>query len=240
VKHYQRSNDVRLHRGAAAVDRARDLGLDLPAPVAAAADLVDQLEARRRQLPNDAEARRQTVEALLAQPSVNIAKLAAAEWVRDVESAALVQALDIARQKLTHTVAQFADELVVACRTSYFDPALAVVAAAAALPPSAAVNDLVMAGEADQARTLLDAGPAAERLTAAWKFRDGLYRGETAPMVHGRWKTAPEWTGGEDLTGLDRLLFGLRHGGELWLPTYTEADAADQALRADRRAKVAA
>lgn len=241
MRHYQRSNDVRLHRGSAAIDRAKSLGLALPDPVAAAADLVDQLEARRRQLPNDAEARRQTVEALLAQPSVNLSKLAAAEWARDVESNALVQAIDIARQKLTHTVAQYADALVVEARRKIFDPALELVTAATVYAPGTTTTNMILAGDPDAARVLVDATTAAERLSLAYRFRDGLFQGATQGLETARWKTprAIDWTGAEDLQGLQRLLHGLQ-ASELWFPTYAEADAADQALRADRRVKVAA
>lgn len=216
-----------------------DLGLTPPKDMKAAADHLAALEVRLKALPSEIEARRPTVDALAADPAADLTELAQAELLRDVESQALAEATARARDRLTAVTLQLADELVIQAREKVFAPALAKLAAAAALPRNADLAQLVAAGRQKDAEALTLAPIAAEQIRACLSLRDRLCRNETARLACRVWKnpSSIDWAGAEATTGTERYVEGLRRGGELWLGTYAEVDDADRQAKAAAKAK---
>jgi len=245
VKTYARSTRRGLDRGRLRLADVEALGLPVPKNIATIAARLDQLEARRRSLPDDYATRAETVAALLADPGTDIAGHAAAEWTRDVEAFAVREAIDTTALELSAAVAGHADQFVVAARKQVFEPAVEVLTRVAALGGEN-LSTAVRAGRHDDAATLVEGPIAAATVTQCLSMRDRFYRSETAGMPHRVWAnpTDIDWTGAESATGLDRYLHGLRHGGRLHLATFTEledlAREADRARRAAVRAQFAA
>jgi hypothetical protein len=227
MKTYTRSTNYRLGRGRLGLEAVRSLDLDLPEPVAEAEAKLAALHQRRGQIPSSDAVRGTTVAALLEDPTVDLAALAAAEIARDVEDSATMEAVDRMAESLSHLVAAHADDFVVAARAKVFEPAVATLTAAAALEPSATLSDLVKAKRNDDAHLLTEAPLAAARVRECFTLRDRLYRNETNGMPHSRWENpeALDRDALSNLQGLDWFVAGIRQCGRLWLGTYAELDA---------------
>lgn len=234
MKRYSRSTNYRLHRGRSVLDRLHDLGITPPAEVATAAGVLDALEQRRRDLPDEHALRARTVEALMADPAADVHDLALAEHARDVEARALAEALDRASEALSRAVFHASDEIVAAARREIFEPSAKILTAVAQLPAGTTLSDLVRSKATKDAEAMTLAPLAAEKLRLCFTLRDALAHGETARLAHRTWKnpTDIDWTGAESATGVDRYVHGIRRGGQLWLGTYAELEHLD--LEADR------
>lgn len=243
MKQFRRdSSNHRNRSGGLIVTEARKLGLKLPEQVTAAAALVDALESRLRALPDQNAARAETVGVLLGKPDADIAKLAASEVSRDVLAGALAEAAERARAGLATVVLQNADAIVLEARTEVFEPAAAKLAQVAAIPAGLTLTDLVAAKRHADAEALSLAQISGEQVTACLTLRDRLARGEAAGLSTRVWRNGPQidWSGAESLTGTDRIVEGLRRGGELWLGLFSEIFDTDRQATAAAKAQKAA
>lgn len=218
----------------------------IPAPVADAAGHLRRLRDRMRGVATDRAHRQATVDALTADPDADIADSVASELTASVERNALVQAIDVARRRLAAEVAANSDELTASVRDAIFGPAVEqLVATAAATATGDTVTSLARAGDLDRARMLADAEVAADRVAQARALRRRIYTGRSGidnhPTSVWREPDVPDRRSLADLEGADRLLAGIRAGGELWLGTLAEVeDTARRARQAAEDAQAAA
>lgn len=239
MKQYRSSSNHRLRSGTLIVGAVRDLGLDQPPPMKAAADHLAAIEARQKAIASEADVRSATVAALIDNPGADLTKLAQAELVRDVEAQALSEAADRAREALSAVVLQVGDELVLSAREKVFEPAVKMLEAAAALPNDASLAQLVASKRHKEAEALTMAPIAAQQVRACLHLRDRLVRSETSRMACRVWRnpSSIDWTGHEATVGVERYIAGIRGGGQLWLGTFAEVDDADRQAKAAAKAK---
>jgi hypothetical protein len=207
-------------------------GVNVP-DVTAAEKLVAALVARTRAVESDAAVRSRHVAALLADPAADVEAMAVAEVAAGVQRSLLAEARDRAAGDFVAVVLANSDALVLAVREAIFDPAAEELAATAAATRSTDnVGDLLRAGRTDDANALAAAPIAAERVALALGLRRRIYGARSGiddlPCAVWRNPDVPDRAGLNGLTGADRLLAGLRDGGQLWLPTYAEADDASR------------
>jgi len=225
--------------GLAVVEQLEKLSLLIPAPVTEAAQLHDALRQRLGTLPSDRELRDRTLDALLADPSANVAKHVSTETDADVTRNALRQAVDQARAQLDATVTQHADDLLGSVRDVIFSPAVATLTTAAASTYTTATAAL-QADDIDAARALADVPTAAEQVALAYQLRRSLYRGsDLDEMACAVWRN-PDSFDRDALAGLDgapRWLAGIGAGAELWFGSYSEVASASREIEATRELK---
>lgn len=223
------SRSYRLFGSSRLIAELVALGVEIPPAVAAAEERVSILDQRRKETPVVDERRKVSVETLLDDPAADIGPLALAELAADVERNTLVQASDGARAQVLNALLANADALVASLDAVVFAPALAQLVEAAAVAPQATVAGLLQSGKAKQARALADAPVAAEQLKRAYRLRGFIYRGSGIDhLACARWRH-PELVHLDGLHGVDYWCAGIRQGGELWLGTYTDVEAASRA-----------
>lgn len=230
---YTRSTNYRPFSARGLVDELRTLEVPLPEAVTTARDLIDALKARAKATPADKDHRHAVIEALLADPDVDIDQLIAAEVDADTRHNVLLQAQDSAQSALSQTIATHSDELTRALRSTVFEPALATLTTVAATTTAEdTATSLLRAGNAATAKALVAVPEAALAVAACYRLRDRIYAGSgLRNLACAIWRNPDELDAlrhSEDL-GV-RYLAGLRLGGVLWLGTYAEVDDTTRQL----------
>ena len=230
--------DDTAHRGARLVADLTAAGIKVPKPVAAAAATRDTLATATRAVPRADVLAAELVDALTADPGGDHTELAVRVQAAPALLDAHRSALDRAGRNLSAAVEQHSDEICRQVGAVIVEPAIPTLEQAATVTVAGDTpGSLTNVQRHDDARLLLEAGLAADRLVLANRLRTGLYRRtriSSNPWAIWRHpELRPDFTDGTP--PVDRYLAGIRAGAALWWPTWTEADAAQRQAEAEAR-----
>lgn len=227
---------MRRHGALTHAERLAGLGVDLPTDARDALDRHARLVARKAAIPKNL---RQTAAATLAaDPDADVSADLARLVAIGLERQAVVDASQAVLAELKASLTHHADDLVAGLRTAVFDPAAAILTAAASVHGTT-MQELVIAKRHDEAQAVAQVPVAVAQVRAAVQARNALFAGSGVTNSRFQlWKN-PDVFRGLDLAP-DDLVARLVAGGQLWLGTYSEIDDAERAEIAERKRKAQA
>jgi hypothetical protein len=222
------------HRGSwsVLVGDLQGAGVPIPEPVAHATETVRALESRHASLPLGVDARMDTVTALLADPNAAATKQLRAETDLSVLENALLHSVHEAQGVVQQSVITNSDGLIGGLRSALFEPGVAVLRTVAASNYED-VFEAVKDGAEEVARAMADVEHAGAQVQRAYRLRERILRGADLHQYCCRVFRNRDALDDEKLAGLMGAAFyveGLRQGGELWLGTISELEAAEREM----------